>query len=120
MTVLQLAAINLILISLIVCQTLSYDVDSFFFIICQDIKRFYMSMTKLIINGLGCFFLPSSFMQTLYYFIAWLKIHNTISLAIVFNHYVCLYLFLLMDNWVIVKLTPSIYYLPFFNLIKGE
>ena len=32
MTVLQLAAINLILISLIVCQTLSYDVDSFFFI----------------------------------------------------------------------------------------
>ena len=33
MTVLQLAAINLILISLIVCQTLSYDVDSFFFII---------------------------------------------------------------------------------------
>ena len=50
---------------------------------CQDIKRFYMSMTKLIINGLGCFFLPSSFMQTLYYFIAWLKIRNTISLAIV-------------------------------------
>ena len=33
MTVLQLAVINLILISLIVCQTLSYDVDSFFFII---------------------------------------------------------------------------------------
>ena len=33
MTVLQLVAINLILISLIVCQTLSYDVDSFFFII---------------------------------------------------------------------------------------
>ena len=23
---------------------------------CQDIKCFYMSMTKLIINGLGCFF----------------------------------------------------------------
>ena len=33
MTVLQLAAINLILISLIVCQTLSYDVDSLFCII---------------------------------------------------------------------------------------
>ena len=29
------------------------------------------------------FFLPSSFMQTLYYFIAWLKIRNTISLAII-------------------------------------
>ena len=26
---------------------------------CQDIKRFYMSMTKLIINGLGCFFFPA-------------------------------------------------------------
>ena len=56
-------------------------VYSLFF--CQDIKRFYMSMTKLIINGLGFFFLPSSYMQTLYYFIAWLKIRNTISLAIV-------------------------------------
>ena len=33
MTVLQLAAISLILISLIVRQTLSYDVDSLFFII---------------------------------------------------------------------------------------
>ena len=48
---------------------------------CQDIKRFYMSMTKLIINGLSCFFFPAVFMQTLYYFIAWLKIRNTISLA---------------------------------------
>ena len=28
------------------------------------------------------FFLPSSFMQTLYYFIAWLKIRTTISLAV--------------------------------------
>ena len=56
-------------------------VYSLFF--CQDIKRFYMSMTKLIINGLSCFFLPSSYMQTLYYFIAWLKIRYTISLAIV-------------------------------------
>ena len=43
-----------------------------------------MSMTKLIINGLFRLrFLPNSFMQTLYYFIAWLKIRNTISLAIV-------------------------------------
>ena len=33
MTVLQLAAISLILISLIVCQTLRYDVGSLFFII---------------------------------------------------------------------------------------
>ena len=33
MTIIQLAAINLILISLIVCQTVSYDVDSLFFII---------------------------------------------------------------------------------------
>ena len=32
MTVLQLAAISLILISLIVCQTLGYDVGSLFFI----------------------------------------------------------------------------------------
>ena len=59
MTVLQLAVINLILISLIVCQTLSYDVDSLFLLFCQDIKRFYMSMTKLIINDLGCFFFPA-------------------------------------------------------------
>ena len=49
---------------------------------CQDIKRFYMSMTKLIINGLGCFFFPAVLCK-LYYFIAWLKIRNTISLAIV-------------------------------------
>ena len=33
MTVLQLAVISLILISLIVCQTLRYDVGSLFFII---------------------------------------------------------------------------------------
>ena len=49
---------------------------------CQDIKRFYMSMTKLIINGLGCFFSPAVLCK-LFYFIAWLKIRNTISLAIV-------------------------------------
>ena len=42
-----------------------------------------MSMTKLIISGLGCSFFPAVFMQTLYYFIASLKIRNTISLAIV-------------------------------------
>ena len=51
---------------------------------CQDIKRFYMSMTKLIINGLGCFFSPAGLCK-LYYFIAWLKIRNTVSLAIVLN-----------------------------------
>ena len=57
MTVIQFAAINLILISLILCQTLKlwwWQFILYFF--CQDIKRFYMSMTKLIINGLGCFF----------------------------------------------------------------
>ena len=54
------------------------------------------------------FFLPSSYMQTLYYFIAWLKIRNTISLAIVLTiMFVYTFFFLLMDNLVIVKLTPS-------------
>ena len=69
MTVLQLAAINLILISLIVCQTLSYDVDSFFFIILsgQTLLHVY---DKTNYQWLRLFFLPSSFMQTLYYFIA--------------------------------------------------
>ena len=68
-----------------------------------------MSMTKLIINGLGCFFLPSSYMQTLYYFIACLKIRYTISLAIVLTimFVYTFFFFLLMDNLVIVKLTPS-------------
>ena len=107
MTVLQLAAINLILISLIVCQTLSYDVDSFFFVILSGHQTLLHVYDKTNYQWIRLFFLPSSFMQTLYYFIAWLKIRNTISLAIIFNHYVCLYLFLLMDNWVIVKLTPS-------------
>ena len=61
MTVIQFAAINLILISLILCQPLKLWCWQFilFFFFCQDIKRFYMSMTKLIINGLGCFFFPA-------------------------------------------------------------
>ena len=46
-------------------------------------------------------------MQTLYYFIAWLKIRNTISLAIVLTIMFVYTFFLLMDNLVIVKLTPS-------------
>ena len=50
---------------------------------CQDIKRFYMSMTKLIINGLGCFFSSQQFYANSVLFFAWLKIYNTISLAIV-------------------------------------
>ena len=48
-------------------------------------------------------------MQTLYYFIAWLKIRYTISLAIVLTimFVYTFFFFLLMDNLVIVKLTPS-------------
>ena len=46
-------------------------------------------------------------MQTLYYFIAWLKIRNTISLAKVLTIMFVYTFFLLMDNLVIVKLTPS-------------
>ena len=46
-------------------------------------------------------------MQTLYYFIAWLKIRCTISLAIVLTIMFVYTFFLLMDNLVIVKLTPS-------------
>ena len=83
MAVLQLAAINLILISLIVCQTLSYDVDSFFFIILSGHQTLLYVYDKTNYKCFRLFFLPSSFMQTLYYFIAWLKIRNTISLAIV-------------------------------------
>ena len=59
MTVIQFAAINLILISLILCQTLVMMLTVYSLFFCQDIKRFYMSMTKLIINGLGCFFFPA-------------------------------------------------------------
>ena len=60
MTVLELAVISLILLSLIVCQTLRYDVGSFFFYyFVQDTKRLYMSLTKVFINDLGCFFLPA-------------------------------------------------------------
>ena len=49
MTVLQLAVISLILLSLFVCQTLRYDVDSlFFYYFVQDTKRLYMSNDKCI------------------------------------------------------------------------
>ena len=70
MTVLQLAAINLILISLIVCQTLSYDVGSFFFIILSGHQTLLYVYDKTNYQWFRLFFLPSSFMQTLYYFIA--------------------------------------------------
>ena len=44
MTVLQLAVISLILLSLFVCQTLRYDVGSlFFYYFVQDTKRFYIA-----------------------------------------------------------------------------
>ena len=82
MTVLQFAAINLILISLILCQ-LSYDVDSLFFIILSGHQTLLYVYDKTNYQWFRLFFLPSSYMQTLYYFIAWLKIRNTISLAIV-------------------------------------
>ena len=60
MIVLQLAVISLILLSLIVCQTLRYDVGSlFFYYFVRDTKRLYLSMTKVFINDLGCFFLPA-------------------------------------------------------------
>ena len=60
MTFLQLAVISLILLSLIVRQTLCYDVGSLFFhYFVQDTKCLYMSMTKVFINDLGCFFLPA-------------------------------------------------------------
>ena len=56
MTVLQLAPISLILISLIVCQTLRYDSwQSLLYYFVQEIKRFYMSRIKVFINDLGCF-----------------------------------------------------------------
>ena len=85
MTVIQFAAINLILTSLIVCQTLSYDVDSFFFIILSAHQTLLYVHDKTNYQWFRLLFLPSSFMQPLYYFffIAWLKIRNTISLAIV-------------------------------------
>ena len=41
-TVLQLAAISLILISLIVCQTLCYDVGSLFFIILSRTSKAFI------------------------------------------------------------------------------
>ena len=94
MTVLQLAAINLILISLIVCQTLklslllsvkllSYDVDSLFFSILSGHQTLLYVHDKTNYQWFRLLFLPSSFMQPLYYFIAWLKIRNTVSLEIV-------------------------------------
>ena len=70
MTVLQLAAINLIPISLIVCQTLNYDVDSFFFIILSGHQMLLYVYDKTNYQWFRLFLLPSSFMQTLYYFIA--------------------------------------------------
>ena len=48
MTVLELAVISLILLSLIVCQTLRYDVGSLFYYFVQDTKRLYMSNDKSI------------------------------------------------------------------------
>ena len=42
MTVLQLAVISLILISLIVCQTLRYDVGSLFFIILSRTRNAFI------------------------------------------------------------------------------
>ena len=84
MTVLQLAVISLILLSLIVCQTLCYDVDSLFlyYYFVQDTKRLNMSNDKIFINVLGCLFLPAV-LGNLYYLIACLIYVNTISLAIV-------------------------------------
>ena len=70
MAVLQLAAINLLLISLIVYQTLSYDVDSFFFIILSGHQTLLHVYDKTNYQWFRLFFLPSIFMQTLYYFIA--------------------------------------------------
>ena len=49
MTVLQLVVVSLILPSLIVCQTLHYDVGSFpFLLFVEDTKRLYMSNDKSI------------------------------------------------------------------------
>ena len=107
MTVIQFAAINLILISLILCQLLSYDVDSLFFIFLSGHHTLLYVYDKTNYQWFRLFFLPSSYMQTLYYFIAWLKIRYTISLAIVLTIMFVYTFFLLMDNLVIVKLTPS-------------
>ena len=76
MTVLQLAVISLILLSLIVCQTLHYDVDSLFlYYFVQDMKCLNMSNDKSIFfNDLGCLFLPT-ILGNLYYLIACLNIH---------------------------------------------
>ena len=83
MTVIQFAAINLILISFLSVKLFSYDVDSLFFIFLSGHQTFLYVYDKTNYQWFKLFFLPSSYMQTLYYFIAWLKIRYTISLAIV-------------------------------------
>ena len=54
-------------------------VSSYYFV--QDIKRFYMSMTKVIINNLGCFSSQQSY-ETSVLSYCLTKIRNTISLAV--------------------------------------
>ena len=85
----------------------SYDVDSLFFIFLSGHQTLLYVYDKTNYQLFKLFFLPSSYMQTLYYFIAWLKIRYTISLAIVLTIMFVYTFFLLMDNLVIVKLTPS-------------
>ena len=108
MSVIQFAAINLILISLILCQTLKlwcWQFILYFFLSGHQTLLYVYDKTNY--QWFRLFFLPSSYMQTLYYFIACLKIFNTISLAIVLTIMFVYTFFLLMDNLVIVKLTPS-------------
>ena len=59
MTVLQLAVISLILISYCLSNSTLWCWQSLLYYFVQDTKRFYMSMTKVFINDLGCFFLPA-------------------------------------------------------------
>ena len=83
MTVLVLLRSTLFLSLLFSVKLLSYDVDSLFFIIFSGHQTLLYVYDKTNYQWFSLFFLPSSYMQTLYYFIAWLKFCNTISLAIV-------------------------------------
>ena len=70
MTVIQFAAINLILISFLSVKLFSYDVDSLFFIFLSGHQTLLYVYDKTNYQCFKLFFLPSSYMQTLYYFIA--------------------------------------------------
>ena len=83
MTALQLAAISLILISFIVCQTLRYNVGSLFFINLSRISNAFICPWQKYLSWFRFLFLPAVLRNLYIFIIARLKIRNTISLAIV-------------------------------------